>query len=140
MICLPTAASSQKLRRSLRSAPVQSLSTVSPRLNNRLLFPALSLPSVSINLSAVCFSRDSPGSSGPRQTAESVGNLTQHKLCCEAEVSQSGGRVEEPGKSAKAFFCCFFLFSFDTNKRMGCLMLLQSAVLEGNKVKTPWHL
>lgn len=48
-------------------------------------------PSNSITLPAVCFSRDSPAPLAHRQTAESVG--TQHKLYCEAEVSESVGCI-----------------------------------------------
>ncbi len=47
------------------------------------------------NLPAVCFSRDSPAPLVHRQTAESVGNLTQHKLHCEAEVSESVGCISD---------------------------------------------
>lgn len=32
-----------------------------------------------------------------RQTAESVGNLTQHKLCCDADISESVGCLSADG-------------------------------------------
>lgn len=63
-------------------------------LHYPLLFPLLSFPFKFNNLPAVCFSRDSLAAPlAQRQTVESVGNLTQHKLRCEAEVSESVGCV-----------------------------------------------
>lgn len=65
-----------------------------PWLHYPLLFPPLSFPFKFNNLPAACFSRDSLAAPpAQRQTAESVGNLTQHKLRCEAEVSESVGCI-----------------------------------------------
>ena len=72
---------------------VQSFSRNPQCLHYPPLFPMLSFPFKFNNLPAVCFSRDSPAPLAHRQTAESVGNLTQHKLHCEAEVSESVGCI-----------------------------------------------
>lgn len=65
-----------------------------PWLHYPLLFPLLSFPFKFNNLPAVCFSRDSLAAPlAQRQTAESVGSLTQHKLRCEAAVSESVGCI-----------------------------------------------
>lgn len=62
-------------------------------LHYHLLFPMLSFSFKFNNLPAVCFSRDSLAPLAHRRTAESVGNLTQHKLHCETEVSECVGSI-----------------------------------------------
>lgn len=75
-------------------------------LHYRLLYPALSFSFKFNNLPAVCFSRDSPAPMAHRQTAESVGNLTQHKLHCEAEVSESVGCIYTDRATVKMWKPC----------------------------------
>lgn len=90
---------------------VQSFSRNRLCLHYPLLFPTLSFPFKFNNLPAVCFSRDSPAPLAHRQTAESVGNLTQHKLHCEAEVSESVGCIiadRETMKTWKPFIYSHF--------------------------------
>lgn len=62
------------------------------------------------NLPAVCFSRDSPAPLVHRQTAQSVGNLTQHKLHCEAEVSESVGCIY-PDRGTMKNWKAFYFFT-----------------------------
>lgn len=70
---------------------VQSSSRNSLCLHCPLPYPMLSFPFKFNNLLAVFLQGIPPAPLAHRQAAESVGNLTQHKLHCEAEVSESVG-------------------------------------------------